>query len=63
MIENFFDQGLLAVFTGRGCGTTRDVNFFRPTYGPCLLCVRLTELVLSDVEGTRKWTSTMSVIP
>lgn len=20
------------MFTGRGCGTTRDVNFFRPTY-------------------------------
>ncbi|KAJ6599756.1 hypothetical protein DFH09DRAFT_1503902 [Mycena vulgaris] len=26
-------QGLLAVFTGRGCGTSRDVNFFRPTNG------------------------------
>ncbi|KAJ7670709.1 hypothetical protein DFH06DRAFT_1468485 [Mycena polygramma] len=26
-------EGLLAVFTGRGCGTTRDVNFFRPTSG------------------------------
>ncbi|KAJ6568826.1 hypothetical protein B0H19DRAFT_687778 [Mycena capillaripes] len=26
-------DGLLAVFTGRGCGTTRDVNFFRPTNG------------------------------
>jgi len=24
------------VFTGRGCGSTRDVNFFRPTYGLCL---------------------------
>ena len=41
----FIDQGLLAVFTGRGCGTTRDVNFFRPTYGPYLVCVRLTDLV------------------
>ncbi|KAJ6627690.1 hypothetical protein B0H10DRAFT_2210207 [Mycena sp. CBHHK59/15] len=27
------EAGLLAVFTGRGCGTTRDVNFFRPTNG------------------------------
>ncbi|KAJ7636568.1 hypothetical protein FB45DRAFT_447877 [Roridomyces roridus] len=26
-------QGLLAVFTGRGCGASRDVNFFRPTNG------------------------------
>ncbi|KAJ7125758.1 hypothetical protein C8R43DRAFT_1135085 [Mycena crocata] len=26
-------EGLLAVFTGRGCGTARDVNFFRPTNG------------------------------
>ncbi|KAJ7735835.1 hypothetical protein DFH07DRAFT_967025 [Mycena maculata] len=26
-------EGLLAVFTGRGCGTVRDVNFFRPTHG------------------------------
>ncbi|KAK7050214.1 putative bifunctional E2/E3 enzyme [Favolaschia claudopus] len=26
-------EGLLAVFTGRGCGTTRDVQFFRPTKG------------------------------
>ncbi|KAJ6627692.1 hypothetical protein B0H10DRAFT_1905503 [Mycena sp. CBHHK59/15] len=26
-------DGLLAVFTGRGCGSTRDVNFFRPTNG------------------------------
>ncbi|KAJ6599762.1 hypothetical protein DFH09DRAFT_626274 [Mycena vulgaris] len=26
-------EGLLAVFTGRGCGTSRDVNFFRPTSG------------------------------
>ncbi|KAJ7148093.1 hypothetical protein C8R43DRAFT_1108121 [Mycena crocata] len=26
-------EGLLAVFTGRGCGTSRDVNFFRPTKG------------------------------
>ncbi|KAJ7106228.1 hypothetical protein C8R44DRAFT_805910 [Mycena epipterygia] len=26
-------EGFLAVFTGRGCGTTRDVNFFRPTNG------------------------------
>ncbi|KAJ7484167.1 hypothetical protein FB451DRAFT_1169243 [Mycena latifolia] len=26
-------DGLLAVFTGRGCGTSRDVNFFRPTNG------------------------------
>lgn len=25
-------QGLLAVFTGRGCGAARDVNFFRPAY-------------------------------
>ncbi|KAF8189626.1 hypothetical protein K438DRAFT_2019046 [Mycena galopus ATCC 62051] len=28
-----FIQGFLAVFTGRGCGTSRDVNFFRPTHG------------------------------
>ncbi|KAJ7446553.1 hypothetical protein FB451DRAFT_1412223 [Mycena latifolia] len=26
-------EGLLAVFTGRGCGTARDVNFFRPANG------------------------------
>ncbi|KAJ7636660.1 hypothetical protein FB45DRAFT_1055980 [Roridomyces roridus] len=26
-------QGFLAVFTGRGCGTSRDVNFFRPANG------------------------------
>ncbi|KAJ7472963.1 hypothetical protein B0H11DRAFT_1345488 [Mycena galericulata] len=26
-------EGFLAVFTGRGCGTSRDVNFFRPTRG------------------------------
>ncbi|KAJ7689505.1 hypothetical protein B0H14DRAFT_3051045, partial [Mycena olivaceomarginata] len=26
-------EGLLAVFTGRGCGTSRDVNFFRPMNG------------------------------
>ncbi|KAL0957929.1 hypothetical protein HGRIS_000110 [Hohenbuehelia grisea] len=26
-------DGLLAVFTGRGCGSTRDVNFFRPMNG------------------------------
>ncbi|KAJ6518100.1 hypothetical protein C8R47DRAFT_1086007, partial [Mycena vitilis] len=26
-------EGFLAVFTGRGCGTARDVNFFRPTNG------------------------------
>ncbi|KAF7342761.1 putative bifunctional E2/E3 enzyme [Mycena sanguinolenta] len=26
-------NGFLAVFTGRGCGTSRDVNFFRPTHG------------------------------
>ncbi|KAJ7230547.1 hypothetical protein GGX14DRAFT_583780 [Mycena pura] len=26
-------EGLLAVFTGRGCGSTRDVNFFRPMNG------------------------------
>ncbi|PVF99226.1 hypothetical protein CPB86DRAFT_315970 [Serendipita vermifera] len=25
------EDGLLAVFTGRGCGSIRDVNFFRPT--------------------------------
>ncbi|KAJ6451921.1 hypothetical protein C8R45DRAFT_1041477 [Mycena sanguinolenta] len=25
-------SGFLAVFTGRGCGTSRDVNFFRPTH-------------------------------
>ncbi|KAF8148358.1 hypothetical protein K438DRAFT_1989266 [Mycena galopus ATCC 62051] len=25
-------DGFLAVFTGRGCGTSRDVNFFRPTF-------------------------------
>ncbi|KIK54985.1 hypothetical protein GYMLUDRAFT_48188 [Collybiopsis luxurians FD-317 M1] len=24
-------DGFIAVFTGRGCGSTRDVNFFRPT--------------------------------
>ncbi|KAK0457420.1 uncharacterized protein EV420DRAFT_1548064 [Desarmillaria tabescens] len=27
------EVGFLAVFTGRGCGTTRDVNFFRPSHG------------------------------
>ena len=31
----------LAVFTGRGCGMMHDMNFFRPTYSPCLVCVRL----------------------
>ena len=49
--RNFIDQGLLAVFTGRGCGTTRDVNFFRPTYGPCLICGCLTDLVCSFRSG------------
>lgn len=24
---------MLAVFTGRACGSTKDVNFFRPTVG------------------------------
>ncbi|KAK0243779.1 hypothetical protein EDD85DRAFT_173202 [Armillaria nabsnona] len=27
------EVGFLAVFTGRGCGSTRDVNFFRPSHG------------------------------
>ena len=39
------------MFTGRGCGTTRDVNFFRPTYGPCLVCVRLTDSVCCFRNG------------
>ena len=25
-------KGLLALFTGKGCETARDVNFFRPVY-------------------------------
>ncbi|KAJ7827101.1 hypothetical protein B0H13DRAFT_2439813 [Mycena leptocephala] len=39
-------EGLLAVFTGRGCGTTRDVNFFRPTNGGD------TEVDVNDVSHT-----------
>ena len=46
-----FGQGLLAVFTGRGCGTTRDVNFFRPTYDPCIVCVRLVDPLCSFRSG------------
>ncbi|KAJ7728334.1 hypothetical protein B0H16DRAFT_242968 [Mycena metata] len=37
-------EGLLGVFTGRGCGTTRDVNFFRPTHGGD------TEVDINDVS-------------
>ncbi|KAF8067680.1 hypothetical protein FPV67DRAFT_1669576 [Lyophyllum atratum] len=37
-------EGYLAVFTGRGCGATRDVNFFRPTSGGD------TEVDVNDVE-------------
>ncbi|KAJ7155126.1 hypothetical protein C8R46DRAFT_436742 [Mycena filopes] len=37
-------EGFLAVFTGRGCGTTRDVNFFRPTNGGD------TEIDVNDVS-------------
>ncbi|KAG6918191.1 hypothetical protein DXG01_015979 [Tephrocybe rancida] len=37
-------EGFLAVFTGRGCGTTRDVNFFRPLSGGD------TEVDVNDVE-------------
>ncbi|KAG6844814.1 hypothetical protein H0H87_003481 [Tephrocybe sp. NHM501043] len=37
-------EGLLAVFTGRGCGATRDVNFFRPLSGGD------TEVDVNDVE-------------
>jgi len=36
-------QGLLAVFTGRGCGSTRDVNFYRPTYVVYFSLMTLTE--------------------
>jgi len=41
------------VFTGRGCACdmTLDVNFFRPTYGPCLVCGCLTDVVYSFRSG------------
>jgi hypothetical protein len=51
---SFIDQGLLAVFTGRvcvGCDSIRDVNFFRPTYGPCVVRGLLTDLVCSFRGG------------
>ncbi|KAG6886551.1 hypothetical protein C0992_003430 [Termitomyces sp. T32_za158] len=38
------NEGFLAVFTGRGCGTARDVNFYRPTGGGD------TEVDVNDVE-------------
>ncbi|KAF7335602.1 putative bifunctional E2/E3 enzyme [Mycena venus] len=41
-------EGLLAVFTGRGCGTTRDVNFFRPMNGGD------TEVDVNDVSHAQQ---------
>ncbi|KAJ7739067.1 hypothetical protein DFH07DRAFT_840632 [Mycena maculata] len=41
-------EGLLAVFTGRGCGTSRDVNFFRPTNGGD------TEVDVNDVSHAQQ---------
>ncbi|KAJ7021307.1 hypothetical protein C8F04DRAFT_1141408 [Mycena alexandri] len=55
-------EGRLAVFTGRGCGTTRDVNFFRPANGgDTEVDVNDVSHALQKVTETRKAEDTWQV--
>ncbi|KAJ7581814.1 hypothetical protein C8J56DRAFT_1029289 [Mycena floridula] len=54
--------GLLAVFTGRGCGSTLDVNFFRPANGgDTAVDVNVVSQALQRVIAVRKMEDTWQV--
>ncbi|KAF5392275.1 hypothetical protein D9757_001558 [Collybiopsis confluens] len=55
-------EGLIAVFTGRGCGSTRDVNFFRPTAsGDTAVDINDVAIALEQVIPERKKEQTWEI--
>ncbi|GLB39236.1 hypothetical protein LshimejAT787_0603980 [Lyophyllum shimeji] len=56
------EEGYLAVFTGRGCGTNRDVNFFRPTVGgDTEVDVNAVEFALQKIIESRQLEGTWEI--
>ncbi|KAF9060423.1 hypothetical protein BDP27DRAFT_420815 [Rhodocollybia butyracea] len=55
-------EGFIAVFTGRGCGSVRDINFFRPTAsGDTAVDINDVANALDQVIPSRKMEKTWEI--